>query len=468
VTPSSCRLAIMGRNGFRFGMRSRRPLLAAVVSGVLALAMAAGEAAAQAPVLGPFPAWPGNSLEPAAVGPRSETVFNRPRPDYDPLGIRWESFILNPTLSLSGTYDSNIFATQTGTDSDFFVHEIPAMSIRSDWNRNALGANISGDFRQYATHKTENVNNFSTDVGGRYDIQNGEYFAADGLYQLQHEDRSSPNAVFGKNPTQYIVMGGDLSYVHMVGILGLRVDATFTSYDFNNAVNGQTGATINQQFRDRNEYVIAPRLQYEIQPGYNAYLRVIGNERQYFSQECTPNPCTPTMQGIRRNSHGWEVDAGTAIEITRILTAEVYAGYLSQHYENPLLKSPSGVAFGGNLIWNATELTSVIASFSQSVAETTLESPTTASSSLETGAQVTVQHELLRNLLLLGSIGYVHDNYQGNPRVDSTFGADAGVRYLLSRRWTATADLLYSQRNSNVAGAGYNRLQALFALKLSY
>jgi len=451
-------------------VRSRRKARARIVTilaAVLAFAMIAGEATAQAPVLGPFPAWPGNSLEPAAIGPRSETVFNRPRPDYDPLGVRWGSFIIDPSIALSGTYDSNIFATQTGAVSDFFAHEIPAMTIRSDWNQNALGANISGDFRQYVTHTTENVNNFSTDVGGRYDISNGEYFAADGLYQLLHEDRSSPNAVDGKYPTQYVVMGGDLSYVHMVGVLGLRIDSTFTSYSFNNAVNGSTGATINQQFRNRNEYVIAPRVQYEIEPGYNAFLRVVGNERQYFSQDCTPNPCTPTSQGIRRNSHGWEVDAGTAIEITRILAAEVYVGYLHQHYENPLLKSPSGVAFGGNVIWNATELTSVIGSFSQSVAETTLENPT-ASSSLETGVQLTVQHELLRNLLLLGSVGYVHDQYQGNPRVDGTLGVDAGVKYLLNRRWTATADLLYSQRNSNVSGSGYNRLQALFALKLTY
>ncbi|HYC14944.1 MAG TPA: outer membrane beta-barrel protein, partial [Stellaceae bacterium] len=192
-------------------MRSRRKARARIVTilaAVLAFAMIAGEATAQAPVLGPFPAWPGNSLEPAAIGPRSETVFNRPRPDYDPLGVRWGSFIIDPSIALSGTYDSNIFATQTGAVSDFFAHEIPAMSIRSDWNRNALGANISGDFRQYVTHTTENVNNFSTDVGGRYDISNGEYFAADGLYQLLHEDRSSPNAVDGKYPTQYVVMGG--------------------------------------------------------------------------------------------------------------------------------------------------------------------------------------------------------------------------------------------------------------------
>jgi len=439
--------------------------LAGIVGALLVAAtLLASTAGAQAPVVGPFPSWPAGSLEPAAIGPLSETVFGRARPDYDALGFRWESFIINPSASLGGVFDSNIYATETDTKSDFFVREAAGISIKSDWSRHAIVFNAGGDFRQYATYTQNNQNNASVDLGGRYDISTGEYFTADALYQLLHEDRSSPNAVNGVNPTQYVVYGADLAYVHMVGRLGFRIDSTYTAYSFNNPLSS-TGGVINQSFRDRNEYVIAPRLQYEIQPGYNAFIRALGNERQYFSQECTPTDCTPASQGIRRNSHGWEVDVGTAIEITRIITAEVYVGYLQQFYENPLLKSPSAPGFGGNLIWNVTPLTTVRGSFSQAVAETTLEG---ASSSLETGVSATVEHELLRNVLLLGSAGLVHDNYQGNPRVDNTFGFDAGVKYLLNRNWSATADLNYSQRNSNVAGNNYNRFRAIFAVKYAY
>jgi hypothetical protein len=417
-----------------------------------------------AQVVGPFPSWPGGSLEPAAVGPLSETVFRRPRPDYDPLGVRVGGFIVSPTLTVAGKYDSNVFATQTGAKDDFILDVIPALGIASDWNLHAVSLSASGDFQKHAKLSSEDVNNGSVDLAGRYDISNGEYIAADALYQLLHENRQSPNAVFGKNPTEYKIMGYDLAYVHMVGRLGFRIDNTLTSYDFNNATSS-TGATLNQQFRDRNEYVIAPRVQYEIVPGYNAFIRALGNERQYFSQECGTLSVCPPPGGHRRNSHGWEVDAGTAIEITRITTAEIYVGYIKQDYEDPFYKSVSGIGFGGNLIWNVTPLTSVIGSFSQSVAETTL---ATASSSLETNFQVTVQHELLRNLLLLGSVGFVHDNYQGNPRTDDTFGVDVGARYLLNRNWTATADFNYSQRDSNVPGGSYNRVTGIVSVKYAF
>src|SRR5262249_38227468 len=164
-----------------------------------------------------------------------------------------------------------------------FVTEKPSLSFTSDWNQHAAALNMSGSFSQYVRHSTENVNNASIDLAGRYDIGYGEYISADALYQLTHEDRSSPNALFGKNPTEYKIMGLDLAYVHMVGRLGYRIDSTITSYDFNNSTSS-TGATLNQQFRDRNEYVVAPRVQYEIVPGYNAFVRALVNERQYFSQ----------------------------------------------------------------------------------------------------------------------------------------------------------------------------------------
>lgn len=462
------------QNATRFTARvAVTPARMGQLIGAIALfaAAAVAPAHAQTPVLGPFPSWPSGALEPAAVGPLSETVMNRARPDYDPLGVRVGAFILHPTLAVSGTYDSNVFATSntkaTPVKSDFYVSELPSLSIGSDWNQHAVALALSGDFKQYASQTSENVNNGTAEASGRYDISNGEYLSADAIYQLLHEDRSDPNAaVTAKEPIEYKVMGGDLVYVRQQGRLGFRIDDTLTAYSFNNA-STSTGAPIPEHFRDRIEYVVAPRLNYEIIPGYNAFLRVIGNERQYFSQELGGGPAG---QNVRRNSHGWEVDAGTAIEITRITTAEVYVGYLKQYYENPLFKSPSGVGFGANLIWNVSPITTIKGGFSQAVAETTLDN---ASSSLETSVQLTAEHELLRNLLLLASVGYVHDDYQqvGPSRSDNTFGVDAGARYLINRNWTATLDVNYSQRDSsagNIPTGNYDRVQVIAAIKLGF
>ena len=147
-----------------------------VITGILAAAAlvvaAAGPAFAQ--IQTPFPSWPSGALEPPAVGPRADTVFGRPRPDYDPLGIRQGSFLMYPSGAIAETFDSNVFATQTGARSDFYTKLIPALTIKSDWNQHALAFSASGEVKKYAHNTTEDVNNFSADAVGRYDIRRGE------------------------------------------------------------------------------------------------------------------------------------------------------------------------------------------------------------------------------------------------------------------------------------------------------
>jgi hypothetical protein len=436
-------------------------VLGGVCACTVALGIGAGSALAQSATT-PVPAFPGQSLAPEAVGPEGSTVFNRARPDYDPLGIRYGSFIINPSVGLSETYDSNIFATPTSTQSDVYTTLRPSIAINSNWNRHALGMAASGEFKWYASHDSENVNNFATDVHGRYDIANAEYLIGDVGYSLLHEDRSSPNAAFGTHPTEYHVTGGYLGYVRNPTRLGFRLDSTITSYDYNNTSTG-TGATIIQDDRDRVEYVVAPRLSYTIVDPYQVFVRVLGNMRQYNSVDAG----VLAVDGVsaRRNSQGWEADAGGAIEITRLITGEIYIGYLEQNFESPLFSDTSGIAGGGNVLWNVTPLTSVKASVSQSVAETTLIVGTTpASSSQETNLTLTVEHELLRNVLLLGSVGYVRDDYQGIVRTDNTYAANIGARYLWNRNWKATADLTYSSRSSSAVGVNYDRIIATIGI----
>jgi hypothetical protein len=172
--------------------------------------------------------------------------------------------------------------------------------------------------------------------------------------------------------------------------------------------------------------------------------------------------------GVKRNSHGWEVDAGTAVEITRLVTGEIYVGYLEQDYQSPVLKSPTGVAFGGNLIWNITPLWSIKGSASQSVAETDI---TQASSSTETNFSVTVEHELLRNVILTGNAGYIHDDYNGITRTDDTYLVGAGAKYLLNRNLRLSADITYSSRSSTstaFSNAAYDRLIGIVGVQVGF
>src|SRR5262245_66377031 len=58
--------------------------------------------------------------------PTLQSVFQRPRPDYDPLGLRFGSWLFYPEMTVAAAYDDNIFATESDRTDDFIFTATPA------------------------------------------------------------------------------------------------------------------------------------------------------------------------------------------------------------------------------------------------------------------------------------------------------------------------------------------------------
>jgi hypothetical protein len=396
--------------------------------------------------------------------PERQSVFERARPDYDPLGIRLGSFLAYPSARLAETYDSNVFATTSNTKDDFYTTFSPSIAIRSDWNVHSFALQASSQTKRYVSLVSENVTNFAVSGDGRLDILRNIYARAGAGYQLLHEDRSSADNVNGKKPVEYHVTSASLGYVHEPGRLGARVDATIDSYSFNDATSS-TGAPIVQRDRDRIVYAITPRVSYEIVPGYHAFVQASGNARDYARKT--------DVNGFHRSSHGYEVDVGTAIDFTHLINGEVFAGYLSQLYDDSRLKDESGFGFGGNLLWNVTPLTSLRATMARTIEETTQFATVgganfDSSGYLQTALRLTAEHELLRNVLLSAYVSYVNSDFQGISRTDDQYETNVEGRYLLNRNLSLNADLTYTKRDSNVVGVSYDRVVGMLALKAGF
>ena len=431
----------------------------------LALLGASPLAYAQMSLPGPGPGTYG-AAPPEQGEPQHTSVLQQPHPAYDPLGIRAGSFLILPSATLSETYDSNVFATPTGVKSDFYTDVAPTVSVNSDWNRHALDLSAGGDIKRYATQVSENYSNANAAANGRLDILRDIYLIGGLGYTLSHEDRASPNSTTGqKNPTEFQVGSGGIGYVHEPGRLGFRVDGTANWYSYSNAQTA-TGTTVVETDRNRVEYQVRPRVQYEIQPGYHAFVQASGNWREYQS--------AADQFGFHRNSSGYEVDAGTAVELTDIISGEVFAGYLSQSYADARLKPVSGVGFGGSLLWNVTQLTSVRMGVTRTVQETTVTGTgiggTTqdASGDLQTAATASVEHELLRNVLVTGGVSYTEDAFQGVSRTDDSYGASAEARYLINRNLNAGLTFTYTKRDSSQSVNNYDREVVMARLRTQF
>src|SRR5688500_12256571 len=92
------------------------------------------------------------SQRPEAFGyylERGQRVTDRPRPELDPLGVNLGGFFLYPRIELDEMFNDNIFATDSGKQTDFITVISPAAELKSNWNNHALNATAGASIGRY-------------------------------------------------------------------------------------------------------------------------------------------------------------------------------------------------------------------------------------------------------------------------------------------------------------------------------
>lgn len=379
-------------------------------------------------------------------------VQDRPRPDYDPLGIRAGSFFIYPSLTVQGAYDDNIFATDGDEEDDFIAVISPQIEAQSDWNRHALSVGVGAEGGLYQDTSDNNYFDFTANADGRLDITRADTLRLGVELSRLHQDRESPDdrqgddadAANDEEITKYWLGQSRLDYRHNFNRLFTVVGGDVSRFDFEDADD------INNDDRDRNQYRGRVRVGYQVSPRLAGFVEGVYDVRRYDQ--------TPDDEGLDRDSEGFAVRAGTEIDFTGILFGEVAVGYTHRMYDDDELDSVDGISALGTLTWNVTQLTSIVFTGQADVEETTVTAEDDrATADFQKTIAIDVTHELLRNVLLNGNAAYIRDDFEGTDRTDNTVTAGAGVSYLLNRNLSLDASYSFSTRDSDEDDEEYTR-----------
>ncbi len=373
---------------------------------------------------------------------RGETVNDRRRPDYDPVGVRLGGFMLYPELGLQESYNSNVYATRTNEKSDFITSIEPALDLRSNWNNHALNLHADARAVRYADYNSENFTDYTLSADGRVDVLRDFRLFAGAGYQLRHEPRSSPDNQGGTEPTEYSVTGANLGAEKEFNRLSFRLDGKAEQYEYDNVRNA-AGTVLDQSGRDRDQYEMSLKTGYEIAPLRRVYLLTSYNTRDY----------DKLTGGFNRDSDGYLVAAGAEYDLTGLIFLDAYAGYRRQDYDDARLGEINGWASGVKVTWNVTRLTTITGTLDRDIEETTqARSP----GYFQTKAELRADHELLRNLILTASLGYQNDDFQGISRNDDYYLAGLGAKYLINRNFSLSGGYGYRSRESSVSNSDFD------------
>ncbi|WP_207478451.1 outer membrane beta-barrel protein [Arenibaculum pallidiluteum] len=386
---------------------------------------------------------PPDAARPSGALERGASVVDRQRPEFDPLGIRAGSFLIFPQVEAGVTWDSNVFASEDNSESDFLLELSPSVTARNESGVHFLQLRAGADIGRYVDQSSEKYIDFLANAAGRYDIARETRLSGELGVRGDHEAGGDPDSPTDRaEPVDYRVGLAQIGLRQGFNRFAVSAGGSVEYRDYDD-VRRRDGLDADQDFRDRTIYATTLRGSYELQPGIETFVRGTYDWTRYRLEE-----------RAQRDSTGWEIAVGSDFDLTGLLTGSAYVGYEQRDYDNDLLEDPSGISAGVRLDWAVTQLTSVTGEVTRKLEETT---SLTVSARERTLLRLGVDHELLRNLILNGTAGVRRDDFQGSTREDDYLLVGAGATYLMNRNVYVRGGWDFITRDSNTAGNDYDR-----------
>jgi hypothetical protein len=315
------------------------------------------------------------------------------------------------------------------------------MAVRSDWSRHALGLFAGGNIIRYSDNSSENTEEYTVSANGRLDIERGSNLTGSVQTQRLVEPRTAPTApgAAGK-PVKYDLTQGTVSLTKEFNRLRLTGRLDDKDFNYKDVPNRIGTGIVDQDFRDRNEFYYGGKAEYAVSPDTAIYLSATGNKKDYDSRAVTTD----------RTSDGYVVGVGANFDVSELVRGDVQVGYMKQSYDN--FGKIDGFNAAGRLEWFPTQLTTIGLNGSRTIEESTAPR---SQGYISNNIGASIDHELMRNVLLSAAYTHGKDDYKGIDRSDKRDNFSATATYLLNRR--VGLFLTYNYLKQDSSGAPLDR-----------
>ena len=384
---------------------------------------------------------------------RNVSVRERPRPEYEALGLTAGTFAVYPLLQIDAEHNDNIFATATGADSDWIVRLKPEIQVESGWSRHSLSAFARGTIARYQDFDAENYEDWDVGANGRLDITRASNIAGGVNFASITEPRTSSNAPAStREPVSYDLASSFLAASHVAGRVKLSARGDRREFDYQDAVT-LGGTLVDQDNRDRTISSLTGRVDVALSPATALFVQATTNKRDYDTAVSALLPA--------RDSEGYEVLAGANFEVGAVARGEIAVGYIAQDFDAAVYDEIDGFGGRAQLEWFPTQLTTVTTFGSRTIEDSGIVG---SGGYLSTSIGARVDHELMRNVLLNAEASLSTDAYEGIDREDQRLQLSVGGTYLLNRNVGVSLSVgRFEQTSDGLAGGAEfdaNRLTA--------
>lgn len=367
-------------------------------------------------------------------------------------GVRLGTFILFPILGVNQTYDDNIFATRDNRKNDFVTVVAPSLTAISNGPVEYVRLRAGGHVGRYKMHGSEDYADGHTTAEGRFDLSSSTRIFGGVWLGHDHEERESPDEVFGREPTRYFDLQGYGGIRHRMGPFSFRLGGRVERLDFRDT-RSSTGE-INNDDRDRTAYAGGAAVAFEVLPGFEPFAQAGFDFRRYDT--------AADDNGLARDSNGRRFVVGARLSPVPEFAAQAFAGITAQDYDDARLKDIHRPAFGASLNWWPTQKTQVGALLDRTIEETTLAN---ASSAAETVGALTFRQEIAERVVVHARAGAGQSRFAGIGREDELVFAGATVTWRINPRISLIGEYHWTDLTSTEDRSTYRRNRALIGVE---
>lgn len=364
---------------------------------------------------------------------------------YAPLGLRQGGFTYFPAIEQSIGYDSNPNRTTRALAKGSFVSRTDAeIRLQSGWSAHELTGFLRGGYSAFPKVPEADRPDGEGRIALRLDASRDTAFDVEGHYRFDTQRPGSPdlNAQVRERPI-VATEGASAGVTQRFNRLLVSLRGGLDRLDYEDA-RLTDGRVLDQSDRNETRSTLRLRAGYELTPGVTPFVEGFIDRRDY-ERRVDDN-------GFRRSSDGIGAKAGSTFEITRLITGEISGGYEERAYDDRRLGNLRGPVADAAIIWQATPLTQLRLRGSKRLDETTV---LNATGVVSDQAVVELQHDLRRNLSLIGALAFTRSDYQGVRLVEEGFAASAKIEYRLTRTIALRASYTHERLKSTAPGSDY-------------
>ncbi len=371
----------------------------------------------------------------------NESVRERERPEFDPLGAPLGAFRLYPSAGFGIGHTDNIFATETNADEDSYIDATAAAVLASQWSRHGLRLSADVNHREFADFDEESATTWGAGVEGRVDILRGTQAFATFATREGREGRgvNDPNGL--AELIEVNTERATLGVSREAGRLRMRIEGELYTADFDDA-RLRPGGFADQDFRDEEARTLRGRVDMAISPDTALFASASQTQREF----------DDAVGGLVRDFDTTDALIGASFDLSQLLRGEIGLGYVWSTYDSQVLDDVEGFSGASVLEWFPSQLTTVRLDLRRGIAPAGV---LDAAAVTRTDVALAVDHELRRNIILGGQVGYVRGEYEELDREDSV------TRYAVTGDWlvnrVATLNARVERREQESEGVSRGR-----------